>query len=375
MHSFKAGGVAIAVWMAVAAAPAVAAPPPNDAFESAAALGDAPVQVPATTVGASRQPGEPLHGQQTVWHAFRPTVAGRVAVESVTADGSDRPIGVYTGPSLGALTTVGSAPGPVARVAFDAVPGETYWISAGRTYTSGPFLLRIRPMPLPANDAFDDAMTLAAAGGSHTGNLADATTEFGEEDGEHTVWYRVRAPRTGRLWVRGSGCAQIAVYEGRAIDSLELVESGRFLRFDARRGRVYRIAVDCGFPGYGDYGIRVSDGSVAGEGISVAVAPDQTLESVRSRGLRLSVSAQSRARVALELRVSRSLARSLGLRDRVIGRASGRVDGGRSLTAAIRLTRRARRALDGATELEATVRLELPKSTGPGRFLSEAVTL
>ena len=375
MGTFKVGGVAVAVWMAVAAAPALAAPPPNDAFESAAALGDAPVEVPATTIGASRQPGEPLHGQQTVWHAFRPTVSGRVAVESVTPDSSDRVIAVYTGPSLAELTAVGTSQSVQARVAFDAVAGETYWISAGRTYTSGPFLLRIRPMPLPPNDAFDDAITLAAAGGTHTGNLADATTEFGEEGGEHTVWYRVRAPRTGRLSISGSGCAQVSVYEGRTVDGLELVKTGRFLRFDARRGRVYRVSVDCSYPGYGDYGIRVSDGSIAGEGVEMAIAPGQTLGSVRSRGLRLSVSAQSRAAVTLELRVSPSVARSLGLRDRVIGRTSGRVTGGRTLAAAVRLTRRARRALDGESGLSATVRLELSKSRVPERFLSAGVTL
>ncbi len=107
----------------------------------------------------------------------------------------------------------------------------------------------------------------------------------------------------------------------------------------------------------------------------MAVAPDQTVESVRGRGLRLSLSAESRAEVALELRVSRSTARSLGLRNRVIGRASGRVTGGRTLTAAIRITRAAKRALDGESALSATVRLELPKSRVPERFLSAGVTL
>jgi hypothetical protein len=374
MHHFKLGGVAVAVWMAVAAAPAAAAPPPNDPFEAATPLGDAPVQVSATTVGASRQPGEPIHGQQTVWHAFRPTVGGRVAVESVTPDSSDRVIAVYTGPSLGELLPVGSSQAVQARVAFDAVAGETYWISAGRTYASGPFLLRIRPMPLPPNDSFDDAITLSATG-EHTGNLADATTEFGEASGEHTVWYRVRAPRTGRLWISASGCAHASLYEGRTVDELELLKSGRWMRFDARRGRVYRVAVDCSFPGYGDYGIRVSDGSIAGEGVEMAVAAGQTLDSVRSRGLRLSVSAKSRVEVGLELRVSKSTARSLGLDSRVIGRAHGRVGAGRPLPAVVRLTRAARRALDGSTALNATLRLDLPKSTVPDRILSQAVTL
>jgi hypothetical protein len=377
MDSFKLGGVAVALWMAVAVAPAAAAAPPNDMFENATPLGDAPVQVSATTGGASVQPGEPVHGRQTVWHAFRPTVSSRVAVETVTSDGSDRVLGVYTGPSLAALASVGSSRHVQARVAFDAVAGETYWISTGRTYNTGPFLLRIRPMPLPPNDAFDAAITLSPAGGQHAGNLADATAEFGEEGGEHTVWYRVRAPRTGRMWITTSGgCAYASLYQGRTVDELELLRSGSWMRFDARRGRVYRISVDCNYqPGYGDYAIRISDGSIAGEGVEMTLADGQTLDSVRSSGLRLTVSALSRAEVDLELRVSRSTARSLGLDSRVIGRTHGRVQSGRPLPAVVRLTRRARRALDGETAVDATVVLELPKAPVRDRFLSQAVTL
>ena len=231
-------------------------------------------------------------------------------------------------------------------------------------------------MPLPANDAFDDALTLPVTGGEHAGNLADATTEFGEQDGRHTVWYRFRARRTGRLWINGSGaCAQVSVYAGRGVDDLELLKTGRFVRFDARRGRVYHASVDCSSPGYGDYNIRVSDGSIAGEGVELAVDAGQTLDSVRSRGVRLSVSAKSRVEVGLELTVSRSVARRLGLDSRVLGSARGKVMPGRPLPAAVRLTRRAQRALGDETSLKATVQLELSKSTVPDRFLSVPVTL
>ena len=374
MDKGKPAVAAVAAWMAVAAAPAAAAPP-NDLFESATPLGDAPVSVAATTVGASRQEGEPLHGQQTVWYAFRPTAGGRVAVEFQAPDGSERIVAVYTGPALATLARTGIAQGGRGRVAFDAVAGETYWISGARTYQSGPFALRIRPLPLPANDAFDDAHTLPVPG-AHAGNLADATAEFGEQDAEHSVWYRLRPRRTGRLRVDASGeCATVSVYEGRRVDELELVERGGSFSFRARRGRVYRAAVDCRSPVFGDYALRVSDGSIAGEGISLTVDAGQTLDAVRARGLRMSVAAARRAEVALELRVSRSTARRLGLDDRVIGRARGTTRPAAGLPAVVRLTRRAKRALEGETSLDATVRLELRRSKSPDRFLSVPVSL
>jgi hypothetical protein len=374
-HRLRLGTVAVIAWLATTAAPAVAAPP-NDLFENATPLGDPPVEVAASTFGASRQEGEPIHGVQTVWFAFRPAVSQRVAVEAEAPDHSPRVIAVYTGPSLGELVRVGISEATQARVPFDAVAGETYWISGGRTYTTGPYAVRIRPMPLPANDAFDDAVRLSVPG-VHAGNLADATTELGEPGGEHTVWYRFRARRTGRLSLTASGpCAYVSLYRGRTVDALKASKVRRFGYFNARRGRVYHASVGCPYAaGFGDYELRLSDGSIAGEGVEMAVVAGQTLDTVRSRGLRLSVSAKSHVEIDLELRVSRSTARELGLDDRVLGSTHGKVSSGRALPAAIRLSREAHRALEGETGLNATVQLELTKSTVPERFLTVPVTL
>ena len=375
MQRFRHGMVAVAAWMAAVAAPAVAAPPPNDMFENAMPLGDPPVEVSTTTFSASRQPGEPIHGQQTVWYAYRPTVSQRVAVEAQAPDSSPRVVAVYTGSSLPDLERVGIGESSEARVPFDATAGQTYWIATGRTYGTGPYVVRIRPMPLPSNDAFDDAITLRVPG-EHAGNLADATTELGEPGGEHTVWYRFRAQRTGRLWLNATGtCVTVALHTGTGVDALKPVKMGRFGEFRARRGRVYHASLDCPFPGFGDYRIRLSDGSIAGDGVEMAIDTGQTLETVRTRGLRLSVSAERRVEIALELRVSRSTARRLGLDHQVLGSARGKITPGRPLPAAVRLTREARRALDGRDALKATVRLELTKSTVAGRFASLPVTL
>ena len=141
MHRFRLGMVAAAAWMAAIAAPAVATPPPNDLFENAMPLGDPPVEASTTTFSASRQPGEPIHGLQTVWYAYRPTDSRRVAVEAQAPDQSPRVVAVYTGSSLYDLARVGIGESSEARVAFDATAGETYWIATGRTYTTGPYVV------------------------------------------------------------------------------------------------------------------------------------------------------------------------------------------------------------------------------------------
>jgi hypothetical protein len=375
MDRSRLATIAVGTWMAAIAAPAAAAPPPNDLFDSAAPLGDAPLEVSGTNFGASRENGEPPNGMQTVWYAFQPTVSGRVAVEVGTADSSERVLNVYTGPALTMLQPVGTAQGYQPRVAVDALAGETYRIAVARTYTSGLFTLRIRPMPLPANDAFDDARTMRVPF-SHAGNLADATSELGEDDAAHSVWYRIRPRRSGTHWLAATGtCAAVKVYRGGSIDDLRSVAMTRGNRVRLRRGRVYHVSVDCRAPTYGDYELRLSDGSIEGDGVQLEVVPGQSVDSVRSSGVRLNVSTARTVAIAVELRISRSTARRLGLEDRVIGRLQGRLEANRPRPAAVRLTRKARRALDGESGVSARVRLELPDSQVPDRFLEVPVTL
>ena len=374
MRMRQIAALAVASTM-LTAAPAMAAPPPNDPFAGAVALGDAPVETSGTNFGASRESGEPLNGLQSVWYAFRPTVSGRVAVEVASATFNERVLGVYTGAAVTALQPAGAAQGVEARVAIDAVAGETYWIAVARTYENGPFKLRIRPMPLPAHDAFDDALTMRVPF-VHAGNLADATPELGETDAAHSVWYRFRPRRSGTYWLDATGtCAVATLYSGGTVDGLRAVRPGRGNGLKLRRGRIYHAAVDCGSPGYGDYSVRLSDGSVEGEGVELEVVAGQTLDNARGRGVRLNVSAARTVEIAVELRVSRSTARRLGLESRVIGRLEGRLNANRARPAAVRMTRAARRAVAEESTLNATIRLELPESEVPDRFIEVPVTL
>lgn len=246
----------------------------------------------------------------------------------------------------------------------------------------------------PANDDFAAAQRVGI-GVEYSGSLAEATPELGEPAHSRygpvrSVWFRYRAPRSGRLTIDTGGSefdTVLAVYRGSDPSNLHLVAadddgspSGNFgstVRFKTKRGRVYRIAVDTFFDDQESYAFKLwlSDGGIKGKGVAMTVDPGQTVEAVRAHGLHLNVSARRKVKTDLALRVSRRTARRLGLEGRVLGRVSGPVDYGQSLRATIQLTPAARSALDGVEHLRARVRLTLKGSTAPDKALTVPVSL
>jgi hypothetical protein len=246
----------------------------------------------------------------------------------------------------------------------------------------------------PANDNFADAKRLKI-GQEFTGVLTEANAELGEpahgpRGPHHTVWFRYRSPRNAKLTI-DTGSSEfdtlLAAYTGSDVAQLHLVASdddgspsqdyGSTIRFKARKGRTYRIAVDSysADAGSGVYKLWLSDGGIKGKGIAMSVDAGQTVDSLRSHGLRLSISARRKVPMAVSLRVSRTFAHELGLHSRVLGRTEGTIDYGQTLSAVIRLKRAAAHALDDVSSLHAKVRLVLPKSTSPDKVLTAPVTL
>jgi hypothetical protein len=373
--------LAAATGLAVSAAPALAAAPANDDFEHAQPLGDVPAHATGTRSEATRQASEPAHGLQTVWYTVTPSRSGRVALE-VTGGYVSTDLTVYSGSSLTDLHALGHSDTVVpSRVAFDAAAGTTYRVAVGTDYdsTDTGFELRAREAPLPDNDAFEDAQRVSIPG-VYDGNLADATTELGEPDGgAHSIWYRFKPKRTGKLTVEAAGDSHpgLAIYTGSDVNRLRQVggSAGGVYRFVAKRDRTYRVRVTSDFPELGDISLTVSDGSVAGKGLTVAAPTGQTVESVRSRGLRLVVGARRKVQVGLVLEVSRATARSLGLKSPELGRARGTLDYHDERPAAIRLNRAAARALHDADGLTAKVRATILHSDAPNRVLTIPVEL
>ena len=240
----------------------------------------------------------------------------------------------------------------------------------------------------PANDAFADALKIGV-GQEYTGVFTDATAELGEpEHGSsaagRTVWYRYRSPRNARLTIETYGAEYgtlLAAYTGGDVSDLDQVafddNYDSIIRFKARKGRTYRIAVDRFNWDDASTGFRLwlSDGGIKGKGVTLAVDAGQSVDSLRSRGLRLTINARRKVPMAVALRVNRRTARRLDLPSRLLGRTRGTIDYDESLHATIRLKRAARRALEDVDSLRGVLKLTLPRSTAPDKTLTVPVAL
>jgi hypothetical protein len=377
---------------------ASAAAPANDDFQHAAPIGGPPASVAGTTGEATSQPGEPVEGRQrTVWYAFRASTTERVGINlhSPSAYGL---LSVYSGPAVGVLHRIGVAEGfgsySDLRVEFDAVSGETYWVQVATYDDDVPeFTLDVTSAVPPSNDSFYAAQPVTV-GKEYAGSIADASAELGEPGHDnsgpsHSVWFRFRARRTAPMTIDSGGSkidTSLSAYTGGKLSDLRLVAEGAFnsptgqgavIRFTAKRGTTYRIALDSAtnFIGAGSYALWVSDGGVKGKGLTLDVDPGQTVASVRAQGLHLTVGARRAVKVGIELLVGRRVARQLRLKNRVLGAARGLVNYGQQLGTTIRLSRAARRALRGRTSLAATARLTILDRRAPDRVLTRKVAL
>ena len=117
----------------------------NDAFGASELLPGTDVTVPGTTLGATRQAGEPDHyemnvggdfdwvGEHSVWYRWRSLGTGPVALNTCTA-AIDSIVAVYTGSTLSGLSRVtdgnnGCPSGWGTDLAFSATAGTTYRIA------------------------------------------------------------------------------------------------------------------------------------------------------------------------------------------------------------------------------------------------------
>ena len=261
-------------------------PPANDQFAASGELdGPLPIEAHSTTVDASAEAAEPDHAgynaHRSVWYAWTPDTSETVVINTCGSQIATA-LAVYTGTQLDALTEVardvhapecGYEHGSSLRLAGTA--GTTYRIAIETGEESGPVDLHIAtPLPPPANDAFDDAVTLS--GGvpiEVTGTTVGATTESGEPDhyngGGASIWYRWTADVTGAVVIETCETdpeldTEVFVYTGGAVDDLTLVEGVAYdlcgnqsrVQLNAIAGRTYQIAVDS-FAGTGPVTLRL----------------------------------------------------------------------------------------------------------------------
>ena len=116
-----------------------APPPANDNFVSSQIVTGCSGSVNGTNIGATRESGEPNHspdgggGSRSVWYQWQSPVS---ATATITTAGStfDTVLGVYTGTSVGSLSTIGkaddnSASDKTGTVSFNASAGTVYRIA------------------------------------------------------------------------------------------------------------------------------------------------------------------------------------------------------------------------------------------------------
>jgi hypothetical protein len=117
--------------------PPAPSPPPNDDFLTPEPLLGRSASASGTTLGASKESGEPNHagqpGGSSVWYSWTATDSGPVTVHTEGSE-IDSLLGVYTGAQVGSLTPVASSDDAsvldlTSRVTFGAVLGTTYRIA------------------------------------------------------------------------------------------------------------------------------------------------------------------------------------------------------------------------------------------------------
>ena len=216
-------------------------PPANDDFENALPLAAVSVEVHGSNVQATKQTGEPNHGDAggaSVWWSWTAPFDGLVEVNTEGSD-YDTTLGVHTGSSVDAVTTIATNDdidlGVVlqSRVQFTATQGQTYQIAVdGWNANTGNIVLNIGPAGAPANDNFASADPISGAQGSIAGFLYNATRESGEPAHDNlpdlggSIWYTWTAPSAGTFRFRLDGTdtpAALAVYTGNAVNALTLV--------------------------------------------------------------------------------------------------------------------------------------------------------
>jgi hypothetical protein len=245
-------------------------------FASAQAISGAAGTSTGSSIGATKELGEPNHagnpGGASVWYSWTAPASGTLSFDTAGST-FDTVLAAYTGTSVGALTPLASNDDSggnlTSRVLFAVAAGTTYrfavdgfngasgsvtvnWSLAGSS--GGP-----SSGPAPANDVFAAAGTLNGRSGTINATSVGAGKETGEPNhagnaGGRSIWYAWTAPATATVTFDtiGSGFdTLLAAYTGSAVNALTQVAANddasgvqSRISFPAVAGTTYRIAID-----------------------------------------------------------------------------------------------------------------------------------
>jgi len=240
---------------ALVAGPARAAAPANDDREHAAPVTALPFSVTQSTVEATPD-GINCVSSNAVW--FRYTATSRIALRAST-EGSSFSTGINVSVVSADGTTVqlmcedDSPTGPGRVATFQTAPGSTYYFAVGGKETSGDLVFELKQVPIPHNDDFRGATSVAGLPFERSSAIPAASVQAGEpippREGfvAHSVWYRFEPGSDGFATVDSTAVStMIAVYGGARLDRLTPVAyagSGGPVTFRYLAGHRYRIQI------------------------------------------------------------------------------------------------------------------------------------
>jgi hypothetical protein len=225
-------GLLAALFFAVMLFPSLngnAAAPVNDALGNATLLSGSVVITNASNVGATKQPGEPMHagdaGGKSVWWSWMAPFTGSVIIHT-TGSSFDTLLAVYAGDTLATLTLVAANDqdlldplgGDTSRVAFDAQAGTRYGIMVdGWNGEFGGIILSLDLAPPPPRlsqprflaDGAIQVTLFGAAGRTYvmearnsltSGNWTPLATNTASPTGVWTIVDPVTLPATSRFY-------------------------------------------------------------------------------------------------------------------------------------------------------------------------------
>ncbi|MCB1120073.1 MAG: hypothetical protein KJT03_00875 [Verrucomicrobiae bacterium] len=240
----------------------------NNMFNSPSTIvGYDPGVIFGSNEGADKETNEPDHaadaGGSSVWWSW---VAPQTGPVSISTEDSviDTLLAVYTGQTLGGLNLVAENDDATdavvsSRVQFQAQQGTEYQIAVdGKGGATGGIQLHLKS---PANDDFDNAISLTGPELEVTSHNFETTVEVGEpnhieESAGRSVWWKWQAPKDGRVTVSTEGSnfdTILAIYAGTSLETLALIAGeddseglGKLssASFNAASGATYYIVVD-----------------------------------------------------------------------------------------------------------------------------------
>jgi hypothetical protein len=381
-------------------------PPANDNFAQAQTLTGPVGLSPATSVRSTGEPGElDYHGgaaaDNSVWFTWTPSATAPAAVRVLdVADGLTPGVSVYTGDSLGALTSVGSG---ATSASFPAVAGTQYRIAVdGNAGSTGTFNLEhvlgecnglaatIMGQGSIAGTAGDDVIVGATGADDISGG--DGNDTICGLDGADTLDGGIDDDTLDG----GSGADVLRGLGGN--DNLNAQDGGADTSIDCDGGApigaadvatvddVDPAATNCeavtvtvtvtgGGGGTGPGGTGPDGVKALAASFSVSKAK---LARVIKRGLRVRFRCSRACGAKFELLMARKGAKKLMIvaaKPVRIGRGSSRLTAAGTKTATVKLTKKAKRRLRKASRIKVTLRSTFSDSTGKKTVKTKKLTL